>query len=75
MHWDPAPDQRFDQLLDIYGVPAITLTKAQEINQQMISDSTFRQEQQSAWESYSIDKYNDAKEAVDDPFTYTTETC
>ena len=63
-----------DQLLEIYGVPAISLTKAQEINQQMISDSTFRQEQQSAWESYSIDKYNDAKEAVDDDFTYTTET-
>lgn len=72
--FDPAPDQRLDQLLDIYGVPAINLTKAQEINQQMISDSTFRQEQQSAWESYSIDKYNEAKEAVDDPFTYTTET-
>lgn len=72
--FENAPDQRLDQLVDIYGDPAINLTYAQEINDDMINDVVFRQQKQGEWEETAIAKYNAVIPEVTAPYTFTVIT-
>lgn len=65
--WDPYNDERFDQIIDIYGAPIITQLEAQTIE----AEDTYLDEIGN-WEEQSIIKYNEVFDIVDDPFVITS---
>jgi len=68
------PYERFLQIREIYGAPVITADEAKSMNDQIISDPTFRSSKTAEWQQSALTKFNSAVNAIDDEYTLSGTT-
>lgn len=56
------------------GAPMMTLDYAKQINDQILSDDGFRNNQQDTWQTLAISQYSDVSTELDDPISITPTT-
>ncbi len=65
-------DNRFDQINEVFGRPAITMKEAQEYESQISVDPAFRVSKQTEWEENMTAKFSRAEEMITEPETILT---